>query len=383
MRKFLLLTAAVLLLGLVALGADKIKAGFIYVGPIGDYGWTHAHDLARRIVDEKFDWLETVYVESVPEGQEGPIIDRLVAQGCNVIFTTSFGFMDGTLEAAMRYPDVIFAHCSGFKRYKNMATYMADFYQVYYLNGLMAGALTETGKIGYVAAHPIPELKRHINAFTLGVREVNPDAEVHVRWIYSWYDPAAAKEATEALIAEGCDVFAFTEDSPTVVQVAAENGMPSFAHYSPMLEFAPDYVVSGQLVHWEKIYEDFLVKVYEGVYTTENLAHVDYWWTLPQGAVELGADFGVMITPAWEDELKAHVIDHPVFGKISVYDLVMIRHSQFGDPGITFDPFQGPVYDRKGNLVIPEGMWPSYETLVTMQWAVEGVVGPWPGEPEG
>ena len=382
MRKLTVIVAILALMGFGAFGAEKIKAGFVYVGPIGDYGWTHAHDLARKIVDEKFDWLETVYVESVPEGQEGAIIDRLVAQGCNVIFTTSFGFMDGTLEAAMRYPDVIFAHCSGFKRYKNMATYMADFYQVYYLNGLMAGALTKTGKVGYVAAHPIPELKRHINAFTLGVREVNPDAEVHVRWIYSWYDPAAAKEATEALIAEGCDVFAFTEDSPTVVQVAAENGLPSFAHYSPMLKFAPDYVVSGQLVHWEKIYEDFLVKVHEGIYTTENLAYVDYWWTLPQGAVEMGADFGVPINPAWEDELKAFVVDHPVFGKVSVYDLVSIRLSQFGDPGITFDPFQGPVYDRKGNLRIPEGTWPSYETLVTMQWAVEGVVGPWPGEPE-
>ncbi|NOX44499.1 MAG: BMP family ABC transporter substrate-binding protein [Caldiserica bacterium] len=382
MRKFALVLAAVVLMGAIALSADKIKAGFVYVGPIGDLGWTYAHDYARRIVDEEFDWLETVYVESVPEGQEGAIIDRLVAQGCNVIFTTSFGFMDGTLEAAMRYPDVIFAHCSGFKRYKNMATYMADFYQVYYLNGLIAGALTKTGKVGYVAAHPIPELKRHINAFTIGVREVNPDAEVHVRWIFSWYDPAAAKEATEALIAEGCDVFAFTEDSPTVVQVAAEHKLPSFAHYSPMLKFAPDYVVSGQLVHWEAIYRDFLLKVKEGIYTPENLAHIDYWWTLPQGAVELGADFGVPINPVWEDELKAKVIDHPVFGKVSIYDLVMIRHSQFGEPGITFDPFQGPVYDRKGVLRIPEGTWPSYETLITMQWAVDGVVGPWPGEPE-
>ena len=383
MRKFALVLAAVVLMGAIAFSADKIKAGFVYVGPIGDLGWTYAHDYARRIVDEEFDWLETVYVESVPEGQEGAIIDRLVAQGCNVIFTTSFGFMDGTLEAAMRYPDVIFAHCSGFKRYKNMATYMADFYQVYYLNGLIAGALTKTGKVGYVAAHPIPELKRHINAFTIGVREVNPDAEVYVRWIYEWYNPAAAKEATEALIAEGCDVFAFTEDSPTVVQVAAEHKLPSFAHYSPMLKFAPDYVVSGQLVHWEAIYRDFLLKVKEGIYTPENLAYIDYWWTLPQGAVELGADFGVPINPVWEDELRAKVIDHPVFGKVSIYDLVMIRHSQFGEPGITFDPFQGPVYDRKGVLRIPEGTWPSYETLITMQWAVDGVVGPWPGEPEG
>ncbi len=381
MKRILAVMLAVVALGALASSAENIKAGFIYVGPIGDYGWTHAHDLARRIVDEKYDWLETIYVESVPEGEVETYIDQLVRQGCNVIFTTSFGFMDGTLAAAQRYPNVIFAHCSGFKRAPNMATYMADFYQVYYLNGLMAGALTKTGKIGYVAAFPIPEVKRHINAFTIGVREVNPKAEVHVRWIYEWFNPAAAKEAAEALIAEGCDVFAFTEDSPTVVQVAAEKGLPSFGHYSPMYDFAPDYVVSGQIVHWEKIYEDFLVKIYKGVYTTKNLQHVDYWWLLSQGAVEVGAKPGMVINPKYEAALKNHVIDHPAFGKVSVYDLVFIRLNQMADPGITFDPFQGPVYDRKGVLRVPEGMWMSYDALITLEWAAAGVVGPWPGEP--
>jgi len=367
--------------GLVALAEGEIKAGFIYVGPIGDYGWSFAHNEAREMLDQEFDWLETVYVESVPEGQAGTFIDQLVAQGCNVIFTTSFGFMDETIEAAARYPDVIFAHCSGFKRAPNSATYMADFYQVYYLNGIMAGALTKSGKIGYVGAFPIPEVKRHINAFTIGVREANPDAEVHVKWIYEWFNPAAAKEAAEALIAEGCDVFAFTEDSPTVVQVAAENGFVSFGHYTPMYQFAPDKVVSGQIVHWEAIYRDFLTKVHQGLYTNENLQHVDYWWLLSQGAVEVGAEPGMMINPVFKDDLKAYIIDHPTFGEISAYDLVMVRHNQMADPGVTFDPFQGPVYDRKGNLVVPEGMWPSVDTLITLEWAVEGVVGPWPGEP--
>ncbi|GAB4307272.1 MAG: BMP family ABC transporter substrate-binding protein [Candidatus Bipolaricaulota bacterium] len=380
-RKLWLLVAALVMGGLLAMGADKIKAGFIYVGPIGDYGWTHAHDVARRIVDEQYDWLETVYIESVPEGEVETYIDQLVRQGCNVIFTTSFGFIDGTFAAAQRYPNVIFAHASGFKRAPNMATYMADFYQVYYLNGLMAGALTKTGKIGYVGAFPIPELKRHISAFTIGVREVNPTAEVHVRWIYEWYNPAAAKEATEALIAEGCDVFAFTEDSPTVIQVAAERGLASFAHYSPMYAFAPDYVVSGQLVHWEVIYDDFLVKVHEGVYTNKNLTHVDYWWLLAQKAAELGAEIGMPVNPQYVAPLQGYVIDHPTFGRISVYDLVFVRYNQMADPGITFDPFEGPVYDRKGNLVVPAGMWMSYDHLITMEWAADGVVGPWPGEP--
>ncbi len=390
-RKILLVAVlAIVLIGsLVGVATAKeyvpgtpIKAGFIYVGPVGDYGWSHAHDVARKIVDKEFPWLTTVYVESVPEGDVGPTIDKLVNdEHCNVIFTTSFGFMDGTLAAAKKYPDVIFAHCSGFKRAPNMATYMADFYQVYYLNGLMAGALTKTNKIGYVGAFPIPELKRHIGAFTIGVREVNPKAEVHVRWIEEWFNPAAAKEATEALIAEGCDAFAFTEDTPTVVQVAGENGLISFAHYSPMYKFSPKYCVSGQLVHWEKIYADFLQKVYKGIYTAHNLQHVDYWWLLGQGAVEMGAEPGMPINPAYIDKLKSIVIDHPTFGKISVYDLVNTRLNQMADPGVTFDPYQGPVYDRKGNLEIPKGMWPSVNSLITMEWAVKGIVGPWPGEP--
>lgn len=390
-KKILLIAVLALVLvgGLVGVVMAKeyvpgnpIKAGFIYVGPIGDYGWSHAHDVARQIVDKEFPWLTTVYVESVAEGDVGPTIDKLVNnEHCNVIFTTSFGFMDGTLAAAKKYPDVIFAHCSGFKRAPNMATYMADFYQVYYLNGLMAGALSKTGKIGYVGAFPIPELKRHIGAFTIGVREVNPQAEVHVRWIFEWFNPAAAKEATEALIAEGCDAFAFTEDTPTVVQVAGENGLISFAHYSPMYKFSPEYCVSGQLVHWEKIYEDFLEKIYKGVYTAHNLQNVDYWWLLGQGAVEMGAQPGMPINPAYIDKLKAVVIDHPTFGKISVYDLIETRLNQMADPGITFDPYQGPVYDRKGNLEVPKGMWLSADSLITMEWAVKGIVGPWPNEP--
>jgi len=252
-----------------------LKVGFIYVGPIGDLGWSYAHDEARRICEDTFPWLETVYVESVAEGNEGLYIDKLIMEeGCDVVLTTSFGFMDGTLISAQKYPDKIFAHCSGFKRNPNMMTYMADFYQIYYLNGLIAGALTKTNKTAYVGAFPIPEVKRHMGAFAVGVREAKPKAEVHVRWIYEWFSPTAAKEATEALIADGCDVFAFTEDSPTVVQVAAESDLPSFGHYSPMYQFGPEHVVSGQIAHWEAVYLDFLAKVYAGAYTAHNLADV-------------------------------------------------------------------------------------------------------------
>jgi simple sugar transport system substrate-binding protein len=383
MRWLVVLAAVVMVASLAATGGaqQKFKAGFIYVGPIGDYGWTHAHDQGRKIAEKALPWLETFYVESVPEAQAEPFIDKMVQQGARAIFTTSFGYMDGTLAAAKRYPNLIFAHASGFKRAPNMATYMADFYQVYYLNGLMAGALTKSGKVGYVGAFPIPEVKRHIDAFALGIRAVNPRATVHVRWIFEWFKPTAAKEATEALIAEGVDVFAFTEDSPTVVQVAAKRGLAAFGHYSPMQKFAPQHTVSGQLVHWDKIYIDFLSKVNAGKYTATNLQNVDYWWLLSEGAVELGGEFAVPVNPAYRARLQAVKVATPDLGRLSVYDLVMKRLAQMKDPKVTFDPFTGPIKDRKGALRVQAGKRMTVGELTSMEWAAPGVVGPWPKEP--
>ncbi len=367
--------------GTGGLAQQKLKVGFIYVGPIGDYGWTNAHDQARKIAEKTFPWLETIFVESVPEAQVEPFIDKMVQQGAKVVFTTSFGFMDGTVAAAQRYPDVIFAHASGFKRAPNLATYMADFYQIYYLNGLMAGALTKTNKIAYVGAFPVPEVKRHIDAFALGVRAVNPKAEVHVRWLFEWFSPAKAKEATEALIADGADVYAFTEDSPTVVQVAGKSGHPVFSHYSPMYKFDPKHVVSGQLVHWERIYNDFLSKVHSGKYTAKNLQNVDYWWLLPERAVELGGQPGMAVNPEYVPKLKTVKVQVPGVGQLSVYDLVLKRLAQMTDPKLLFDPFQGPISDRKGILRVSAGKRMTEQELMSMEWAAPGVVGPWEREP--
>lgn len=359
----------------------KLKAGFIYVGPIGDYGWTHAHNEGRLYVEKKFPWLETVYAEAVPEADVERFLDRfIVEEKCDVVFTTSFGFMDGTIAAAKKYPDKIFFHCSGFMRAPNSGTYMADFYQIYYLNGLMAGALTKTGKIGYVAAHPIPEVVRHINAFTLGVREVNPQATVDVRWLFAWYAPAKAREAAEALIAAGCDTLAFTEDSPTVLQVGQEytqKGQPiyTFSHYSPMEKFGPDSCVSGQLVDWGILYEDMLTKVYLGIYNNQNLENVDYWWLLREGAVKLGGSFEHPINPKFVDALKAVKVTDPFLGQLSVYDLVMKRMEQMKDPAMLFDPFTGPIKDQAGVERVKTGQRLSISELLSIDWFVEGNIG--------
>lgn len=378
--KALIVVVLIFTFATAGLAQAKLKVGFIYVGPIGDYGWTNAHDQARKIVEKNLP-IETLYVESVPEAQAEPFIEKLIQQGAKVVFTTSFGFMDGTLAVAKRYPNIIFGHASGFKRNPNMLTYMADFYQVYYLNGLLAGALTKSGKIAYVGAFPIPEVKRHLGAFALGVRAVNPKATVNVRWLFSWFDPAKAKEATEALIAEGADVFAFTEDSPTVVQVAGKKGLPAFGHYSPMQRFAPQTVVSGQLVHWETIYNDVLSKILSGKYTANNLQNVDYWWLLAEKAVEVGGQFGTPINPIYTTKLQAAQVRTKEFGQISVYDLFNRRLGQMTRKPIAFDPFTGPIRDRKGRLVVPAGKTMSVLELNTMEWAAPGVVGPWPKEP--
>jgi len=356
-----------------------LKAGFIYVGPIGDYGWSHAHNEGRKHVESKFPWLKTVYAESVAEADCERYIDRFITEEkCDIVFTTSFGYMDATVAAAAKYPDKMFEHCSGYKRAKNVGTYFADFYQLYYLNGLMAGLLTKTDKAGYVAAHPIPEVVRHLNAFALGMKEVNAKATLDIRWLFAWYDPAKAREAAEALVAEGCDALAFTEDSPTVLEVGEEHmksGKPvyTFSHYSPMQKFGPDSCVSGQLVHWERLYEEILMRAYLGVWDNR-----DYLWNLRENGVELGGEFGVPINPKFVPELQAKRVDDPFLGSISVYDLVMKRMAQMSEPSILFDPYTGPIKDQTGKLRIEAGRRGTFEELWTINWLVENVIGKMP-----
>jgi len=353
-----------------------LKVGFIYVGPVGDFGWSNAHDLGRKYVESKYPWIKTVFIESVPEGDVERYIDRLInEEKCDVVFTTSFGFMDGTIAAAKKYPDKLFMHCSGYKREKNVGTYFAELYQSYYLNGLMAGALTKSNKVGYVGAHPIPEVIRHINAFALGVKEANPNAKVYVRWLFSWYDPAKAKEAAESLISEGVDAFAFTEDSTAIVDVGQEYSKKGkqiyvFSHYSPMQKFGPDTVVSGQLVDWGTMYEEILRRIY-----TNTWDNRDYWWLMKEGACLLGGDYGQPINPKFVDILKEKMLVDPVLGKISIYDLVMKRISQMSEATVLFDPFTGPIKDNKGILKIPAGVRASYDLLWNIDWFVNNIVG--------
>jgi len=363
----------------VAFAKDKrLKAGFIYVGPVGDNGWSHAHDEGRQFAAKKLPWLDTVYIESVSEADAPRIIDRLVQEEkCNVIFTTSFGYMDATIAAGKKYPNTIFMHCSGFKRSKNVGTYFGDLYQMYYLNGLMAGALTKSNKAGYVAAYPIPELVRHINAYALGIKAVNPEATVDVRWTYTWGGPDKAKEAAEALIAEGCDALAFTNDTPSVIEVGEEHckrgqQVYTFSHYSPMQKYGEDSVVSGQLMNWGGMYVKILKDIHNGKWGKQDK---DIWWLTAQNAAILGASPGQIINPKFVNALKAVKVTTRDFGKISVYDLVLKRYAEMQKGVNVFDPYEGPVKDNKGNLRIKKGQSASRKELLNIMYYVDNIKG--------
>ncbi len=388
MKKLIYLIIAAVIVGVVAYFAvspekeevvdaeKKLKAGFIYVGPVGDYGWSHAHDVGRKFAMEKLPYLETTFVESVGEADSARIIDRMIQeQGMDVVFTTSFGYMDDTIKAGAKYPDKHFMHCSGFKQSKNVGTYFVDLYQMYYLNGLMAGALTKTDKIGYVAAFPIPELIRHIDAFALGIKDANPKAEVHVKWIYAWYGPDKAKEAAEALIAEGVDTLAFTEDTPAVIEVGqdhTEKGKQiyTFAHYSPMQQYGVDSVVSGQLVDWGGQYVTILESFRNGTWKKD-----DMWWLAAEDAAILGGDFSDIINPKFVDELKAFKLKADDVGDTNAYDLIVKRYEQMKQGVDVFDPFVGPIKDNKGKVQIADGARASKGDLLSIMYYVDNVVG--------
>jgi simple sugar transport system substrate-binding protein len=332
--------------------------------------------MGKKFAEKQLPWLETIMVESVGEADSARIIDRLIQQQkCDVIFTTSFGYMEDTIKAGIRYPDKTFMHCSGFKNSKNVGTYFGDLYQMYYLNGIMAGALTKTNKIGYVAAFPIPELIRHIDAYALGIKAANPKATLSVKWIYAWYGPDKAKEAAEALIAEGCDALAFTEDTPAVIEVGqshTEKGKQiyTFSHYSAMQPYGVDSVVSGQLMDWGGIYVKILESIHNGTWTND-----DIWWLAKEKASILGGNATDIVNPKFVDALKNAMIDTKEFGKVSAYKLVTMRYGQMQKGVDVFEPFTGPIKDNKGNLKIKAGEKASKSDLLGIMYYVDNVKG--------
>jgi simple sugar transport system substrate-binding protein len=330
--------------------AEELKIGFVYVSPVGDAGWTYQHDLARQAIEAEFgDRISTTYIESVPEGADAErVIRQLAADGNNLIFTTSFGYMNPTIKVAGMFPDVAFAHCSGYKRADNVATYLARFYEGRYLAGIAAGSATTSNVLGYVAAIPIPEVVRGINAFTRGARSVNPDVEVRVVWTSSWYDPGKEREAAETLIAQGADVLTQHTDSTAVVQTAEDRGVHAIGYHSDMSKYGPNAQLTASTHVWTQYYIDAVNAVLAGTWTS-----TDTWGGVAAGMVEL-APFG----PGVSEEVRA---------------LIAERKAEIASGAL--HPFAGPVMDNEGTERVAAGAVMSDEDLLSMKYFVEGVQG--------
>jgi basic membrane protein A len=260
MRKaFFAAAAALLLAGSMSSGAwaaDKLKVGFIYLGPVGDLGWTYQHELARQALVKEFgDKVETTFLENVPEGPDAErAIEQLVRAGNKLIFTTSFGYMDPTLKVAKKYPNVHFEHCSGYKRDKNMSTYSARWYQGRYIQGQIAAKMSKAGVLGYIGSFPIPEVISGINSTMLGAQTVNPNIKVKIIWVNSWFDPGKEADAAKALLDQGADVIMQHTDSPAAMQVANERGKFAFGQDSEMIKFGPKAQLTSILDSWAPYY---------------------------------------------------------------------------------------------------------------------------------
>lgn len=351
------LVACALACGALACGGDEeqtvepLKVGFVYVTSIGDGGWTYAHNEGRLQVEAQLDNVQTFFVENVSDADSDAVVaalEGLVAQGCELIFTTSYGFMDPTLVVANRHPELYFEHCSGWKTAPNMTNYFGRMYQARYLTGVVAGHMTQTDIIGYVAAFPIPEVIRMINAFTLGVRSVNPDAEVHVGWTYTWYDPALETDAATELLALGADVMAQHQDSTATVLAARDAGAYAIGYDGDMLSYAPDTVLTSAVWHWGVYYLRRVQAVLAGTWN-----NTPTWMSMADGIVGLGS-YGAMVPQPVKDEVAT--------AKAAL------------EAG-TFDVFDGPLYYQDGSTWLTAGQSLTDAQLLSMMDFVAGVVG--------
>src|ERR1700730_11351334 len=276
MRKTLIFAAAILLAGcaniLGASAEEKLKVGFIYLGPIGDLGWTYQHDVGRlAMVKALGDKIETTFLENVPESADAErAIEQLARAGNTLIFTTSFGYMDPTLKVAKKYPKVFFEHASGFKRAPNMSTYSGRFYEGRYIQGVIAAKVSKKGVLGYIASFPIPEVISGINATILGAQSVNPNIKVKIIWANTWFDPGKEADAAKALIDQGADIIMQHTDSPAAMQIASERGKLAFGQDSEMIKFGPKAQLTSIMDNWAPYYIDRVKAELDGKWASED-----------------------------------------------------------------------------------------------------------------
>lgn len=365
MKKNGILLLTVILFSVVVMGCsqktnsnetDAIVVGFIYNGSINDGGNTTAHDNGRVNLEEQLgEQVKTIYKEDVPEDKSEVLtaIRKMVDQGAAIIFTTSFGHMEGTIEASKEFPNIKFAHCSGYQTTDNMTNYYGRMYQARYLSGIVAGMKTETNKIAYVATFPIAEVIRGINAFTLGAKSVNPDVEVQVRWTNILDDPSAEKAAVEAMLNEGCDVTAQHQDSIATMIAAEENNATSIGYNVSAAELVPNAYITAPMWNWDDYYLNTVEQVIDGTWT-----NLPYWGSLSEGIVYL--DKLTSLAPEGAEEKV-----------IEIKEKILLEELQV---------FSGEIKDQDGNIKAKGGDVLLDEDLLTMDWFVDGVVGTIPAD---
>lgn len=331
-----------------AFAEDKVKVGFIFLGPIGDYGWTWAHNKGREALEAKLgDKVETVYVENVAEDASAiPVIRDLAQQGCKLIFTTSYGYMDQTVQVATEFPDVKFEHCTGFKRADNLATYNSKFHEGRAVLGTIAGKMSKSGTLGYLGSFKVPEVVLGVNSFCLSAQRQNKDAKVKLVMIDSWFDPPKEAAATETLINLGCDIVTTHTDSPAALQILEQKGLHGFGQGADMSSFAPNAHLTAIEDIWGPYYIARTQLLLDGKW-----ASADTWDGFKEGTV--------VISP-YNKAMPADVAAEA--------DKV-----QAGYKDGSFNIFTGPIYDQDGNLKVKEGEVMSDADLAVIDWFVKGV----------
>jgi len=328
-----------------------VRAAFVYTGSTGTPGWDRAHEQGREFLKEQLgDQVITKTVEEVDPSAAPQVFRRLARDNFDIIFGTTFAYMDPMVKISKEFPDVKFEHASGFKTTENMGNYYGRMYQAKYLAGIIAGMRTESNTIGYAAPHAIPQIIRLVNAFQLGAESVNPDVNVKVVWTNSWYNPAKAKEATKSLLEAGADVINHQLTSPAPMQTAQEADAWSFGMHSDMSQFAPESVLASQVWNWGEFYVRTIKEVQNGTWESDSY-------------------FGGM-----EDNM----VSLKLTDKITEGEQQAIREVQQKLASGEMKVFQGPLRDNKGNLKAEAGSALSVGQIRSMEWLVECVEGSLP-----
>jgi simple sugar transport system substrate-binding protein len=333
--------------------ADPVKAAFVYIGPTGDHGWTYAHDEGVKYAKEKLgDDVIMTTIENVAENSDSERVITSLARKNDIVFTTSFGYMNPTVKVAKRYPDVKFEHATGYMLEDNVSVYSARFYEGRHVIGKIAGRVTESNIIGYIASFPIPEVIRGINSAFLAAKSVNPDVQIKIVWVYSWYDPGKEADAANALIAQGADVLMQHTDSTAAMTVAEEKGIHAFGQASNMREWGPNAQLTGIINDWGPYYADRIAAVRDGTWSSS-----DTFAGVQQGMVKFAPMNNNMPTDVKNEAMKA------------IIDLSMGA----------IHPFTGPINKQDGSPWLAEGETPpNFPDLLTMDFYVEGIDSQYP-----